>query len=115
MSGNNSRHIKANQTLSMPRLGSIDTSSPSRRRRTAALSRVPKLRIRNVLIALIALFVIRNFLRNDYRREGLKHLKEGGMSEEELQRFFPKTPEGRRKDAEREENDLVRMKQDICE
>lgn len=32
--------------------------------------------MQNVLIALIGLLVLRNFMRTDYREEGLKHLKE---------------------------------------
>ena len=62
----------------MRRLGGIGNSnddgrSPAARR--IKQRRWPRLRIRNVLAALIGLFVLRNFLRKDYREEGLNYLK----------------------------------------
>ena len=57
----------------MPRLGGVDDVRVPRRIKQR---KVPRLRIRNVLAALIGLFVLRNLLRKDYREEGLKYLKQ---------------------------------------
>ena len=61
----------------MRRLGGIGNNNDDGRlpARRIKQRRWPRLRIRNVLAALIALFVLRNFLRNDYREEGLNYLK----------------------------------------
>lgn len=71
--------------------------------------RSPRLNLRNALLLLVALFVLRNLLLNDYREEEIQHLRNSGMTEEQIKRYVPsKAMEQGRND------DLKRMKEDIA-
>jgi hypothetical protein len=87
----------------MSRLGAVDESTSIRRRdRNPAFARVPKVNIRNVALLLITIFILRNFLRNDYRSEEMQYLKDSGMSQEEIEKYVPKTVEERKRHGEYE-------------
>jgi hypothetical protein len=76
--------------------------------------RSPKFNLRNALILLTSVFVIRNFLKNDYRRDEIKYLRDSGMNEEQIERYIPKTAVERKAYVEERANDLERMKKDIA-
>jgi hypothetical protein len=108
----------------MPRLGGNDPLRPSspggtggrRRSQFPALLQNPpvQLNLRNVLLGLAVLFILRNFLRNDYRKEEIQYLRASGMTEEQIERYIPKTAAERRKYVEAKANDLEQMKKDIA-
>ena len=75
--------------------------------------RSPRFNVRNIFLGLAFFFVVRNLLRNDYRQEEIKYLRQHGMEEEEIENYIPKTAVERKKYAEEQMNDVVRMKQDI--
>lgn len=64
---------------------------------------------RKGLLLLLAFFVLKNILKNDYRKEEIQYLRDSGLSEEQIERYVPKTA------AEREEYSvgLEQMKKDI--
>lgn len=70
--------------------------------------------LRNALLLLVAFFVVRNFLKNDYRREEMQFLRDSGMTEEQIERHIPKTAAERKKYVEEKSNDLEQMKKDIA-
>ena len=76
--------------------------------------RSPKFNLRNALLLLAGFFVIRNFLKNDYRRDEIKYLRDSGMNEEQIERYIPKTAAERKAYVEERANDLERMKKDIA-
>mmetsp|Transcript_278 Transcript_278/g.473 ORF Transcript_278/g.473 Transcript_278/m.473 type:complete len:178 (+) Transcript_278:134-667(+) len=107
----------------MPRLGGTGTSSSPGRGRSHHSSHIlqqwfgpsaPRINLRNVLLFLTAFFIVRNFLRNDYRREEIHYLRESGMSEEQIERYIPKTAEERKKYVQDKANDVEKMKKDIA-
>jgi hypothetical protein len=106
----------AKQQDNMPRLGQGDepAMSPRRRGPSLAFARTPKVNIRNVALALIGIFILRNILRNDYRSEQIKYLKDSGTTQDEIARFIPKTPEERQQYVNDKSNDTERMKKDIA-
>lgn len=75
--------------------------------------RSPRFNVRNIFLGLAFFFVVRNLLRNDYRQEEIKYLRQHGMEEEEIENYIPKTAVERKKYAEEQMNDVVRMKKDI--
>jgi hypothetical protein len=75
---------------------------------------MPKLNLRNVLIGLVALFVVRNLLFRDYKSEEIKELQATGLSAKEIERFVPTTAAERRKYVDSSANDVTRMKKDIA-
>ncbi len=68
--------------------------------------RPPRLNLRNLLLLLIAFFVLRNLLRNDYQKEGIQYLRD---SKAETQQRVPQTALIQGKDEE-----LRKMKEDIA-
>jgi ribosomal protein S15P/S13E len=99
----------------MSRLGAVDESTSIRRRdRNPAFGRIPKVNIRNVALLFIGIFILRNLLRNDYRSEEMKYLKDSGMSPEEIEKYVPKTAEERRQYVASKQNDMTNMKKDIA-
>jgi hypothetical protein len=101
----------------MVRLGGDEGRSASPRRgpaRAFSPRVLPKLTIRNVLLFLAGLFIARNILRNDYRHEEMKHLKESGMEQNEIEKYIPKTAEERRQYVADKGNDMIRMKKDVA-
>ncbi len=70
--------------------------------------------LRNVFLGLAVLFVLRNFLHNDYRKEEIQYLRDSGMTEEQIERYIPKTAAERKKYVEAKANDLEQMKKDIA-
>ena len=71
--------------------------------------RPPRLNSRNVLLLLVAFFVLRNLLRNDYQKEEIQYLRDSGVPEEQIKRYIPKTT------AEQGKNDdLQKMKDEIA-
>jgi hypothetical protein len=70
--------------------------------------------IRNILFGLILFFLLRNILRNDYRAEEKAYLRESGMTEEQIERYIPKTAAERKKYVENKKNDFDTMKNDIA-
>jgi hypothetical protein len=105
----------------MPRLGSAGAPSPPRRRRSpqSPLQRIfgnyssRPLSPRNVLLFLIAFFVMRNLLRRDYRREEIQYLRDSGMNDEQVHRIVPRTSDEQRKNIQDKTNDVEKMKKDI--
>lgn len=71
--------------------------------------RSPRLNLRNVLLLLIVVFVMRNLLRNDYREEEIKHLRNSGMTDEQIKRYVPETAVGQTGNDE-----LKKMKEEIA-
>ena len=63
---------------------------------------------------LVAIFILRNVMRSDYRSEEMSYLKGSGMTDEEIERYIPKTSEERKQYAADRANDLDRMKRDIA-
>ncbi|KAG7363425.1 hypothetical protein IV203_026785 [Nitzschia inconspicua] len=106
----------------MPRLGSSAGGSSPPRRRHSPISPLQHLfgrnsrplSLRNIFLFLAAFFVMRNLLTRDYRNEEIKYLRESGMSEEQLHRFVPKSPEEQRKYVQDKTNDVEKMKRDIA-
>lgn len=58
----------------------------------------------------VGLLVLRNIFNHDYRKEQMQYLRNSGMSEEQIDRYVPKTA------AEREEYSagIERMRKDIA-
>lgn len=75
--------------------------------------RSPRFNFKNILFALAFFFVIRNLLKNDYRQEEVKYLRDSGMDEEQIERYVPKTVAERKKNKDEREHDLEKMKKDI--
>ncbi|CAJ1961225.1 unnamed protein product [Cylindrotheca closterium] len=79
----------------MVQFGGIASSSsiPRRRKRRKGTIRIPRLKVQNIIIALVVLLILRSFMiQHDGRQgreEGLQELKEGGLSPEEIKNFFP--------------------------
>lgn len=71
--------------------------------------RPPRVNLRNTLLLLIAIFVLRNLLRNDYRQEEIQHLRKSGMTDEQIKRYVPETALGQAGNDE-----LKEMKEDIA-
>jgi DNA-binding transcriptional MerR regulator len=71
--------------------------------------RLSRFNMRNVFLLLLTFLVLRNLLQNDYQKEEIKYLRNSGMSEEQIQRYIPKTA------VEHEQDDeLENMKRDIA-
>ena len=73
--------------------------------------RSPRFNLRNVLLLLVTFFVLRNLLKNDYRKEEIQYLRDSGMAEKQIQQYIdiPKTV------VEQEKNDeLEKIKNDIA-
>mmetsp|Transcript_118838 Transcript_118838/g.177635 ORF Transcript_118838/g.177635 Transcript_118838/m.177635 type:complete len:165 (-) Transcript_118838:183-677(-) len=102
----------------MPRLGQGDDPAMPARRRGPSLAfartGTPKVNLRNVAFAMIGVFILRNILRNDYRSEEMKYLKNSGSAQEQAERFIPKTPEEHEQYVNDKGNDSERMKHDIA-
>ncbi len=71
--------------------------------------RLPRLNLRNGLLLLIALFVMRNLLRNDYLEEEIQHLRKSGMTDQQIKRYVPETALGQAGNEE-----LKKMKEEIA-
>jgi predicted nucleic acid-binding Zn-ribbon protein len=50
----------------------------------------------------------------DYRSEAMEALKISGKSDEEIERYIPKTPAERRKYVDDQKNDYKRVKEDVA-
>mmetsp|Transcript_24037 Transcript_24037/g.66622 ORF Transcript_24037/g.66622 Transcript_24037/m.66622 type:complete len:165 (+) Transcript_24037:55-549(+) len=72
--------------------------------------RSSKFNFRNGLLLLIAFFVLRNIVRNDYRKEEIQYLRDSGLSEQQIERYVPTTSSERKVDSA----DLEEMKKDIA-
>ena len=81
--------------------------SGGRNQRFRSLSS-PRFNLRNVLLLLVVIFVLRNLLQNDYRSEEIQYLRESGITEEQIERIVPKIASGRERNDE-----LEKMKKDI--
>jgi len=75
--------------------------------------RSSRFNFKNVLFLLAIFFVIRNLLKNDYRQEEVKYLRDSGMDEEQIEKYIPKTVAERKKYKDKREQDLGKMKKDI--
>eukprot|EP00529_Nitzschia_sp_RCC80_P036719 CAMPEP_0113469434 /NCGR_PEP_ID=MMETSP0014_2-20120614/15899_1 /TAXON_ID=2857 /ORGANISM="Nitzschia sp." /LENGTH=193 /DNA_ID=CAMNT_0000361915 /DNA_START=203 /DNA_END=784 /DNA_ORIENTATION=+ /assembly_acc=CAM_ASM_000159 len=104
----------------MPRLGGGGGHASSSRgafTAAASLSRFfsPSNRnARNVILGLVVFFLLRNILRNDYRAEEKAYLRQSGMTDEQIERYIPKTATERKKYVEDKKNDFEKMKNDIA-
>ena len=104
----------------MPRLGGGNGhSSPSRGASSAAasLSRFfspSNPNGRKFILGLVVFFLLRNILRNDYRAEEKAYLRQSGMTDEQIDRYIPKTAAERKKYVEDKKNDFDQMKKDIA-
>ena len=104
----------------MPRLGGgSGHSSPSRGASSAAASLTRFFSLSNpngrkFILGLVVFFLLRNILRNDYRAEEKAYLRQSGMTDEQIDRFIPKTAAERKKYVEDKKNDVEQMKKDIA-
>ena len=73
----------------------------------------PKLNLRNLILGIVGIFIIRNLLFNDYRKEAMKSLEDSGMTDEEIGKVIPKTYEERREQLKKKGTDMDQMKKDI--
>lgn len=69
---------------------------------------LPRLNLRNVLLLLAGLCVLRNLLKNDYRSQEIQYLRESGFSEEQIEKHIPGISGNEKKD------ELQNMKNDIA-
>lgn len=107
----------------MPRLGGnfpLRSSSPGGAGGTGTIqfsamvqNTFMRFNIRNVVLGLAVFFILRNFMQNDYRKEEIQYLRDSGMTEEQIERYIPKTADERKKFVEGKANDLEQMKKDI--
>lgn len=85
--------------MAIARGSSNSASSAGGRALTLCLARLfsPANRnLRNVVLGLILVFILRNILRHDYRREEMTYLRESGMTDGQIERYIPKTKSERK-------------------
>lgn len=63
---------------------------------------------------LLGTLVLRNLFFHDYREEMIHSLRERGRTDEEIERYVPKTFQERQQYVEDKKNDLKKMKEDIA-
>ena len=81
---------------------------------SAYTKKLPKPNLRNILIALIGFFMLRNLLKNDYRREEMKYLREPSLSStRDLEKALRMSEAERIKFVNARANDIETLKQDI--
>jgi hypothetical protein len=97
----------------MSRLGGEGFSLKRRPRFSALHKNLPKVNLRNGLITLVTLFILRNLLRKDYREEEMKYLRDPGTQAKEVERAIIGSEEDRYKFLNSRGRDVERLKQDI--
>ena len=80
---------------------------------SAYVKKLPKPNLRNILIALIGFFMLRNLLKNDYRREEMKYLREPSLSSRDIEKAIRMSEAERIKFINARANDIETLKQDI--
>lgn len=89
--------------------GALPSGGSGGRNQLFRTLRSSRFNVRNALLFLVAFFVLRNLLKNDYRREEIQYLRESGMTVEQIERYIPKI------DADQDKNDeFKKMKGDIA-
>lgn len=76
-------------------------------------SKLPKFNLRNSMITLVVLFIVRNLLKNDYRKEEMKYLRDPAMQAKEIEKAIHGSEQDRYKFLNSRGKDVERLKQDI--
>lgn len=98
----------------MPRLGGEAFSLRRRPQLAAYVKKLPKPNLRNILLALVAFFIVRNLFKNDYRKEEMKYIRSGEQSgAKEIEKAIPMTADEREKFLASRGNDVEKLKHDI--
>jgi hypothetical protein len=95
------------------RLGGEGFSLRRRPQLSAVRKYVPKVNLRNILIALVTLFILRNFLKKDYQKEEMKYLRDPISQAKELEMAIHGTEDDRFKFLDSRGRDVERLKKDI--
>ena len=81
---------------------------------SAYAKKLPKPNLRNILIALIGFFMLRNLIKNDYRKEEMKYLREPSLSStRDIEKALRMSEAERIKFINTRANDIETLKQDI--
>ncbi len=99
----------------MPRLGGGGENKIHTRRPPflAYAKKLPKPNLRNILIALVGFFILRNILRNDYLKEETKYLRDPSIASKDIEKALQMSEEDRVKFINARGNDVEKLKHDI--
>lgn len=75
--------------------------------------RLPKPNKRNIFLACVAIFILRNLLRNDYRKEEMNYLRDPEMHAKEIEKAVSMPEKQRMKFINSRGNDVEKLKQDV--
>ena len=73
----------------------------------------PKPNLRNIIIALVTVFILRNVLKNDYQKEEMHFLRDPEVLAKEIEKAISMTEPERQKFINSRGNDVEKLKQDI--
>jgi len=97
----------------MPRLGGENFILRRRPQLAAYTSKLPKANLRNILLALVAIFILRNLFKHDYRREEMKYIRGNENLSREIEKAIPMTEEERFQFINSRAKDVDKLKHDI--
>jgi len=75
---------------------------------------LPKVTLRNTLLLLVTIFILRNFLKNDYREVELNYLRDPITQAKEIEKAVRGSEEDRFKFLNSRGNDVERLKHDVA-
>lgn len=73
----------------------------------------PKPNLRNILLAMVGFFILRNLLKNDYRKEEMNYLRNPAMTSKDIEKALSMSEEERLKFINARGNDVEKLKHDI--
>jgi len=96
------------------RLGGGEGFGLRRRPQLSAVRKyIPKVNLRNILITLVALFILRNVFKNDYQKEEMQYLRDPASQAKELEKAIRGSEADRFKFLDSRGKDVERLKKDI--
>jgi hypothetical protein len=75
--------------------------------------KLPKPNLRNIIIALVVVFILRNLLKNDYRKEEMNYLRDPEMHTKEIEKALSMPEAERQIFINSRGNDVDKLKHDI--
>jgi hypothetical protein len=97
----------------MSRLGGETFSLRRRPQLSKYAKKLPKPNLRNILIALVVVFILRNLLKNDYRKEEMNYLRDPATHAKEMEKVLGMPEAERKKFINSRGNDVEKLKNDI--